>query len=753
MAGVSPRWRIAILLIMVVEFSVIAVIAARTERQGPPIPGKVVAADGQVLFTREDILSGQEVFLKYGLMDNGTIWGHGGYLGPDFSAEYLHTLALDTADALAIRTFGLRYDHLMPRAKEEVGGEVRRVLKENRYDPASDTLRYLPAEEASYRKQIGKWRQYFSRPELNRGLLVNQIRGERELQLLTAFFSWTAWSSVANRFGEDYSYTGNFPYDPLAGNVLPGNAVLWSALSLIFLLAGTAAVLFAFGRFNFLGWKVEGERHIHPRLIPGQFTPSQREVLKYFVLVCILFLLQTLAGGATAHYRADPKTFYGIDVSLFIPSTLFRTWHLQLAIFWIATAFIGGGLFLAVAFGGKEPKHQARFVRLLLVALIVVIFGSLLGELLGVFQLLGDFWFWFGHQGWEYLELGRGFQILLTAGMIFWLFLVFRAVGRMKDNPEEREMGQLFMATAFAIPFFYLPAMFFAARTHFSLVDVWRFLIVHLWVEAFFELFVTAMIAALFLKLGMVSRQVAARAVYLDAILYLGSGIIGTGHHWYWTGQPNLTLALSASFSAMEVVPLLLLTLDAWDFIKLTGGVCDVCGKPVSVPHKWTFYFIMAVGFWNFVGAGIFGFLVNLPIVAYFEFGTIWTANHAHTALMGIFGMFGMTFVVLVIRQVCPDNVWDRLVRYIRLSFWGLNGGLALMVILNLFPGGVLQLRDVLANGYWHARSPAYLDQTLSTLIEWLRLPADLIFIVLGVVPMLYAVMAAYRFTRKGPTL
>ncbi len=284
------------------------------------------------------------------------------------------------------------------------------------------------------------------------------------------------------------------------------------------------------------------------------------------------------------------------------------------------------------------------------------------------------------------------------------------------------------------------------------MVDTWRFWIIHLWVEGFFELFVTVMVAIIFYQLGVVTRQTATRVVYLDAILYLGSGIIGTGHHWYWTGQTNITMALGATFSALEIVPLTLLTLDAWDFIKLTRGHCDICGKEISIPHKWTFYFLMAVGFWNFLGAGVFGFLINLPIVSYFEVGTMLTPNHGHAALMGVFGMLGIALMVFALRQVLVDAQWERVEKYVRVSFWGLNIGLALMVVTNLFPGGVLQLVDVLNNGYWHARGPEFLTETTMRTLEWLRLPGDLVFSGVGVVPIVIAAGLTYRLTKRLST-
>jgi len=747
--SLSPWWRHTVILIVIVGLSILLWLATKTYRDAPPIPDKVVGPSGQLLFTGADITAGQQVFLRYGLMENGTIWGHGAYLGPDFSAEYLHTLAGDVREALAQQRYRTTASALGGPEREAIDADTAALLQGNRYDATSKALAFSAAEMASYLKQVDKWTRYFRDPTTSAGLPRHYISDPQELKQLTAFFAWTAWASAARRPGKPYSYTNNFPYDPSAGNTPSSEAVLWSALSLITLLGGTALVLLAFGRFDFLGWKAKGE-HVHPQLLPGFTTDSQRATVKYFVIVALLFLAQTLVGGATAHYRADPGVFYGIDLSRWLPSNIVRTWHLQLAIFWIATAYVAGGLFLAPSLGGREPQGQVKGINVLFAALVLVVVGSLLGEILGINQLLGNLWFWIGDQGWEYLDLGRAWQVLLAVGLLLWLFLLFRGIAPARHHAEHREISSLFLYSAAAIPVFYLPAMFFGSATNFSVVDTWRFWIIHLWVEGFFELFVTVMVAIIFHQLGIVSHQTAARVVYLDAILYLGSGILGTGHHWYWTGQGTLTMAIAASFSAMEVVPLTLLTLDAWDFVRLTRSECDVCGKRVSVPHKWTFYFLMAVGFWNFLGAGIFGFLINLPIVSYFEVGTILTPNHGHAAMMGVFGMLAIALMVFAFRQVLADGPWQRVERYVRISFWGLNGGLALMVVSNLFPGGVLQLWDVLNHGYWHARGPEFLNEHIARLIEWARLPGDLIFIGLGVVPLVLAAATTYRLMRES---
>jgi nitric oxide reductase subunit B len=748
----SPWWKISVIFTVLVGFSVLTFISVKAYRDAPPIPVRVVTPQGDVIFTRDDILAGQQVFLKYALMENGTIWGHGAYLGPDFSAAYLHALALEAGEAEARRLYGRPLADVHGPQRDAVEGAVPRLLKENRYDPQTGTLVFSEPEVASYRRQIGEWAAYFAHPEKNGGLKAKYISNPRELRQLTSFFAWTAWAAVADRPGRDYSYTSNFPYDPLAGNTPPAAAYLWSALSLITLLAGTAAILFAFGKFDYLGWRETGSA-VHPRMLPGRASAAQKATIKFFLVVTLLFLAQVLVGAATAHNRAEPGSFYGLNLYQWFPSNILRTWHLQLAIFWIATAYVAGALVLASSLGETEPKRQVRGIHALFWALVMVAAGSLLGEILGINQLLGHLWFWFGHQGWEYLDLGRAWQILLAVGLVLWVVLLYRALAPAFKNPERREVSALFMLAALAIPVFYLPAFFFGSTTNFTVVDNWRFWIIHLWVEGFFELLVTAMVAVTFFLLGVVSRQTAARVVYLDAILFLGSGIVGTGHHWYWTGQTHLNMALSALFSAMEVVPLTLLTLDAWDFVKVTKGECAVCGVHLAMPHKWTFYFLMAVGFWNFVGAGIFGFLINLPIVSYFEVGTILTPNHGHAALMGAFGMEAMALTVMALRQVLPDDKWARPEKYIRVSFWGLNIGLALMVGGNLFPGGVLQLYDVLTKGYWHARSLAYTGRHLTRLIEWCRMPGDLVFIFLGVVPMVMAAGLTYWSVVRGQTV
>lgn len=745
----SPWWVRWFIIVFVIGAAVLVAMTVLGYKHAPPIPQSVVSSDGTTLFTRADIENGQGVFLRYGLMDNGSIWGHGGYLGIDYSAEALHQMSLQTAEALAQQQYDKPMAALDATQRAGVQGQVAQLLKTNRYDAATQVLTLTPPEVAAWKAQLGYWTNYFEDPENNGGLSPNWITDPQQLRQFTAFVTWAAWASVANRPGESYSYTMNFPYDPSVGNVPAGNATFWSALSLVVFLIGLGAALLASGRFEYLGWISAGK--IEPRVTPGVSTKGQRALVKFFVIVAAVWLFQTLVGGATAHYRIEPGGFYGIPLERIFPSNLMRTWHLQSAVMWIATSYVAAALFLGSTLRKQVPEALTRWANLLFAAFLIVIVGSLVGEWAGMLQWFGSWWFWLGNQGWEYLELGRLWQYVLVIGLVVW-FAVLWWLARPRDNAsvEARPVVRMFLLAALSIPLFYLPALFYGAHTNFTVVDTWRFWIIHLWVEGFFEFFATTVVAIVFYQLGLARVNTALRVIYLDAILFFLGGLVGTGHHWYFNGHSSFNMAASALVSVLEVVPLTLLTLDAWGFIKTArGGDQNTPRAKIAHDHKWTLFFLIAVGFWNFLGAGVFGFLVNLPIVSYFETGTQLTPNHGHASLMGVFGMLAIALMVFVLRQTASDRDWPGIERWVKYTFWGANIGLMMMVAFSLFPSGLRQVWDVTQHGYWHARSMAFIHQPTALIIEWLRLPGDLVFIIFGSIPLTIAAFKAWAGVRR----
>jgi nitric oxide reductase subunit B len=719
------------LLVFLIGFLVLGLLAYRTYTADPPVADRVEDPAGSVIYTAADVHDGQDVFLRNGLMEYGSIFGHGAYLGPDYTADYLHRSALSV--------------------REQHGGEdsdqaAQRTLaefQENRYDESTDTLVYSDAQEKAFTELREHYGDYFSNPTTEFGLRPKAITDQDEIHDLTAFFAWSAWAASARRPGHDYSYTNNWPPEELVGNEPTANVLVWSVVSLIALLGGIGLLFAAFGRWNVLGWQGRDRAALSFRR-PGDvaLTPAQRACAWFFFTMAALFLVQTLVGAASQHYRAELASFFGIDLAEVLPFNLARTFHVQLAIFFVSTSFLAAGIFLAPMIAGREPRRQSWLAYGLLGALVVVVVGSLAGEFADIHGWLGDIGEYIGNQGFEYLDLGRVWQALLVIGLFFWVFLLWRGLRGRLQGESKGNLPWLFFFAALAIPAFYAVGLLVRSGESFTVADFWRFWVVHLWVEDFLELFTTVMVAYLFVLLGVVRERVALLVVFLDILLYSVGGVIGTMHHLYFSGEPAEHLALGAVFSAAEVIPLTFLTVEAWSFLQL--GARQEGRSQTPFPHRWAVMFLVAVGFWNFLGAGVFGFLINLPIVSYFEIGTALTANHGHAAMMGVYGMLAVGLAMFCLRYLIPDDKWPE--RAAKTSFWSLNIGLAWMSFATLFPLGMIQLYESVQNGYYQARTLEFLTNDTNALIEWIRLPGDILFIGGGVLPLLYICFMGVRY-------
>ncbi|MGB6826604.1 MAG: cbb3-type cytochrome c oxidase subunit I, partial [Terracidiphilus sp.] len=672
---ISSGWLQAAGIVLLIGFLIMGILAYYTYTDEPPIPQTVKNPAGGILFTRTDILAGQQIFLGNGLMEYGSIFGHGAYLGPDFTAEYLHRAALSSIDFYG----GPNSDTARNRTIED--------FKTNRYDATTGTLTYTDAQSHAFEQCRAYYASFFGNPTTKFGLRPNAIRDPEQIRKLTAFFSWSAWAASTARPNRSYSYTNNWPPEPLVNNHVTADAIVWSMLSLAALLGGTGLLLASFGRWNLLGWHGREQQTMsfrNPDEVP--LTPAQSACAWFFFVMAALFLIQTLCGGATEHYRADLQSFFGIDLGRLLPFNVVRTWHLQLAIFWVSTSYLAAGIFLAPMIAGREPRGQRALAYGLLAALTIVVLGSLLGEFGGIEGLIHNSWF--GDQGFEYLDLGRIWQILLTVGLCFWVAILFRGLRGRLGAEHAGNMPWLFFYSALSIPAFYGVGLLANSGQNFTTTDFWRFWVVHLWVEDFLELFTTILVAYIFVLIGVVHERTALRMIYLDIILYSVGGIVGTMHHVYFSGEPALHMAMGAFFSAAEVIPLTFLTVEAWSFLQLGTTQGEKSATPF--PHYWAVMFLAAVGFWNFLGAGVFGFLINLPVVSYYEIGTALTANHAHAAMMGVYGMLAVGLALFCLRYIIPLARWSD--RAAGISFWSLNLGLAWMVFATLFPLGLLQL-------------------------------------------------------------
>ena len=738
----SWRWKLSVLLVLIAGFSTLIFMGHETSNQAPPIPERVVDSSGKVLFLSNDIMAGQGVFQKYGLMDVGSFFGHGAYNGVDFSADYLHREAVIALDYLAQSKFKKNFDQLDASAQGQLLARVHKDFKENRYNPETKTLTLTEEQAVSYQKLIPHYDTEFGAGN-KLPLPPDYIKDKTERLQLTRFFAWGAWVCSTQRPGKDYTYTNNWPPDAAAGNAPNWQIFFWSAMSLIMLVGGIGLTQFLLSAFPGLGWAPDGSGEMVDAVKTYRPFRSQTSLYPYFVVVVLLFLFQTAFGVVTAHYIVE-QGFYGFDIRSIFPYSITRSWHLQLSIFWIATAWLAAGMFMAPMLSKHEPKGQHWLVKILFVAILIVAVGSICGEWLGVKNMLGSLWFWFGHQGWEYLELGRFWQALLTLGMLIWAVIVFRSIAPLLKGKDHGSLPYMLLYGVLAIPLFFSFGMMYHPGTNFAVADFWRWWVVHVWVEGIFELYTTIIVAYFFCSLGMVSEKSALSVIYVDIILYLGSGIVGIGHHYYWTAQPAINMALGSMISALEVVPLTLLTMDAWKFVHLA----KVEGSIKNFSHYWAMMFLIAVGFWNFLGAGVFGFLINTPIVSYYEHATYLTSNHGHAALMGVYGMLSVAAILFSTRYLMEDSAWNN--KLAAISFWGLNIGLMLMLVLNIFPAGIIQMIASYQHGFWFARSPEFVHSNLFQVFTWLRVAGDLIFVLAGVFPLVYLVLKGMFHLRKA---
>ena len=714
-------------IICVVSFTVLGWVGTEIYVKAPPIPKEVVSEKGEVIFTGDQIQHGQQSWLAAGGQQLGSVWGHGAYLAPDWSADWLHKEAVALRGIWAEKTFGKPFVDLSVGEQAQLEALLKVEMRKNTYDDATGRLTLssdrVDAIRDTAKHYIGLFGDDLSFDGLREqyAMKTNSLKNMTDREAMTAFFFWTSWSAATDRPGETHlSYTSNWPPEPLVGNTPTAGAGIWSIASIILMIAAIAAMVMYHSSHK------EEEDPEAPKsdpLFSLKATPSMKATKKYFLVVIALLLTQVGMGIITAHYAVEGHSFFGFPLAEILPYSVSRTIHTQLAVLWIATAWLATGLYIAPALSGHEPKYQALGVNVLFGALVFVVGGSIITGWLGTMQNAStDFQFWIGNQGLEYSSMGRIWQILLFVGLLFWAFLLGRGLWPALRKPSESRglIAMVFLA-ALCIGGFYASSLVWDRTTHYSMVEYWRWWLVHLWVEGFFEVFATAVIALLFSRLGLVRTAAANAAIIIETIVFLFGGILGTLHHLYFTGTPTHVIAIGSMFSALEVVPLALIGIEALRNYQRSNSAPWIVTR-----YKWAIMCFIAVGFWNVVGAGLLGFAINTPIALYFVQGLNTTAAHGHAALFGVYGMLGIGLMLFALRGLVDERNWSD--NLLRPAFWTLNGGLAMMVFMSLLPAGIYQAFFSITEGMWYARSPEVIHSVFMRTMVWLRVPGDVVF-------------------------
>ena len=706
--------------VIAVGFAVLGWAGWRIYQEKPPLPEAVVSTDGTVVISGGEITEGQNVWQAMGGMELGSVWGHGSYVAPDWTADWLHRECVFILDAWSNEQFMKPYGDLTAEQRAGLQERLQEMMRKNTYDTSTGKITVEPVRARAFEAIAGHFAKVFTKGNDQYAIPQGAVTNPVKLRQLAAFFFWTSWSASTNRPGEDLTYTSNWPHEELVNNRPTADAVVWTGVSIILLLAGIGGMV-----WYHASRPPEAGPESLPKADPlfnAQSTPSQRATLKYFWTVSALIIVQIGMGVITAHYGVEGGGFYGIPLSKWIPYVLSRTWHVQLGIFWIATAWLAAGLYVVPVICGYEPKYQKVGVDILFGALLLVVVGSFVGEALSIHnKLAGSLWFYFGHQGYEYVDLGRVWQIALSVGLAFWVFLIARGIiPAIRRGDEHKSILMLFLIATVAIGGFYFAGLMWGKNTNLTIVEYWRWWVVHLWVEGFFEVFATVVIIFMFTRLQLIRPSTGSAAVLLSSAIYLSGGIIGTLHHLYFSGTPTPVLAFGAVFSALEVVPLVMAGFEAWDNVRLSRSAAWV------KRYKWPIYFFISVAFWNMIGAGLFGFMINPPIALYYMQGLNTTPVHGHAALFGVYGMLGIGLMLFCLRVLWVQPEWKE--SMLRFSFWALNIGLMAMVVISLLPVGLMQTWASVKYGYWYARSAEFLATPIVQTLKWSRVFGDTIF-------------------------
>lgn len=739
------KWWIPLLIIFSISIGGLYIIGMETYSDAPPISNYYDQDDNKVI-SKEEILEGQEAFHKYALMDYGTMFGDGALRGPDFTAEALHLYAV------YIKEYYLT--NLSDSKIHDIDVLVRKEIKTNTYQENNDKIILSAAQVYAFNKLQDYYIDYFKHDEASH---VNQISryitDGNEIKNLAKFFYWGAWVCGVERPGENYSYTHNWPFDVQAGNTPTTSVYLWSILGAFGFIIGLGAVLYVYGQFNSENLPKTKNSPLLTRELVNDFEPSkfQKATYKFFYAAILLFLVQVLAGILTVHDFVGFVNYFGFDISNLFPITISRGWHIQLSLFWISACWVGASVFILPFISPEQSKGQLKLINTIFWLFVLMVAGSVAGIFAGPKGLLGELWYALGNQGWEFVELGKVWQFLLFVIFVLWAVIIFRGVRPVLKWKKPWELPNWLFYCTLCISLLFISGFVATPKTNFVIADFWRWCVIHMWVEAFFEVFTTIIVGYFMVLMGLVNKQSVTKVVFLGVLLFLGSGLLGISHNFYWNAKPVATLALGSVFSTLQVVPLILLTLEAWRFKKMPQIALKAnnvkASQQFGLPE--VFLFLIGVNFWNFFGAGIFGFIINLPIVNYFEHGTYLTVNHGHAALMGVYGNLSVAAMIFCGKLIIDPALWNKKLVYT--SFWSLNLGLGLMVILDLFPAGIHQLIAVFDHGFWYARSNEFMNGTAFQTFTWLRIIGGSVFLIGGVIPLVWLIITRANKTKQFP--
>lgn len=736
----KKTWITHFAIVTVISVVGLLFLGQQTYSGAPPLVNYVSNADEQII-TKQSIKRGERVFHLRGLMAYGSFWGDGAERGPDFTADALHRTVTGMTEFYEKEI--QKFRAVNQDDKDAIAHKVKREIHLNTYDKDLKLIRLNDAQIYAFSQLKTHIEQMFTDPEYEEFFQANYITDYRDMEDLASFFFWGGWASGADRPDKNYSYTANWPHDPAAGNSPTSGTVMWSFISIFGLFIGIGLVLYVYGQMKSLQADPfqsgeTGQSLTTTDLERNTVRPTQQATYKFFAFAMVIFGLQVLAGiiGATDFIRP-----MGLFLGDIIPFTVARSYHTILQIYWFFMCWVGYTIFFLPRCS-KVPKGQLLLINTLFTLCVIVGVGVLVGIYLGQTGIItGDVAYWLGSQGWEFMELGRAFQFLLLAAFVLWIYIIYRGVKPWLSKKNLWSVPAWLLYGSGVMVLFLFFGLMVTPDANWAVADFWRWMVVHMWVEVTFEVFTTVIVAYMLVQMGLITRVMAERVVFLAVMLFLFTATLGVSHNFYWIAKPEAVIAVGSIFSTLQVLPLLLLTLDAWKMRQEGKNAYRYIdeGKQDHV-MEGVWLFILGVNFWNVFGAGVFGSLINLPIINYYEHATYLTGNHAHAAMFGVKGNIALGGMLFCLQHLFTKESWNP--KLIKTIFWSLNIGVGMMMFLDLFPVGLYQMYLTVEHGLWFARSQEIVRGAVFTHLTYFRSLGGSVFVLGGLLPLIWFVLS-----------
>lgn len=387
---------------------------------------------------------------------------------------------------------------------------------------------------------------------------------------------------------------------------------------------------------------------------------TQNIAMAYFGVAMGLFAIQVLGGLLAGFIYISPNF-----LSEILPFNVVRMVHTNALILWLLLGFFGATYYL-VPEEAERDIHSPTIAYLQLILLVVGTLGAFITYVFNLFE--GNFWL--GLQGREFLEQPMWVKLGIIVAALMFLYNISMTVLKGRKTA----ITNILLLGLWGIAIFYLFSLY--VPDNLVLDKLYWWYVIHMWVEGVWELVMASILAFLLLKLTGVDREVVEKWVYVIVALTLFTGILGTGHHYYWIGTPKYWTWIGSIFSVMEILPFFAMVLFSFTMVWKGGR---------NHPNKAAILWALGAAVMAFFGAGVWGLMHTLHGINYYTHGTQVTAAHAHLAFFGAYVSINLAIITYATPFLMKREPYNQVMNMA--SFWIMNSAMAFMTVVLTFAG------------------------------------------------------------------